>query len=174
MEKWKDIIGYEGLYEVSTMGQVRNKITKKNLVLRNDYQGYFRCNLYKNRKCKTYRVHRLVAETFSSNIECKRTVDHINGIKSDNRLENLKWASHKEQMNNPCLKVNRYCGKPRGIKVIMVFPNGDVIHAKSYSEAAKILNVSYTRILDIFEYKRPQLKNCKIFKDEKESGVQNA
>ena len=109
MEKWLDIKGYEGLYQVSNLGEVkslerfRKNHTKNQIVeekirkTRKDVQGYLLLDLYKNNVPKTIRVHRLVAEAFIPNIDNKETVNHIDGDKSNNAVENLEWSSFKEQ-----------------------------------------------------------------------------
>ena len=119
LETWKPIEGYEERYEVSSKGNVRSlghnvcfldygkcvdfyrdgKLLKPTV---NKY-GYFVVSLYdtSKKKQKQYKIHRLVAETFIPNVENKPMIDHINAIKTDNRVENLRWCTHKENMNNP-------------------------------------------------------------------------
>ena len=100
---WCPIKGYENLYEINKFGDVKSLHKKnKGLILkpRKDHNGYLLVNLTKNKKKTTYKIHRLVAETFIPNSENKPCVDHINTIRDDNRVENLKWVTHKENNNN--------------------------------------------------------------------------
>ncbi len=120
-EVWKDIEGYEGIYQVSNMGRVKSlnyNHTKKPRILKQSVngRGYPQLNLYKGpiRKIKT--VHTLVAKAFIPNPENKYTVDHINTVRHDNKLENLRWATLKENMNNEITKkrfkeIQRETGK---------------------------------------------------------------
>ena len=92
---WKDINGFEGHYEISSNGEVRNKITNHLLTI--DYSnrsGYARVTLYHNHKTKRYLLHRLVMETFvgKSNME----VNHIDSNKRNNSLDNLEYVTRKE------------------------------------------------------------------------------
>ena len=64
-----------------------------------DGKGYMKICLYKDGKRKTFKVHRLLAIAFIPNPQNKPFIDHINGIKHDNRLENLRWVTHQENMN---------------------------------------------------------------------------
>lgn len=111
MEIWKDVVGYEGYYEVSSYGRVRSvsrfvntgilhsetkyhvgKILKLNL----KKTGYLTADLSKNNRVKTLSVHRLVANAFIPHIEGKNVVNHKNLNKTDNRIENLEWVTYKE------------------------------------------------------------------------------
>lgn len=111
MENWKPIKGYEGLYEVSDEGRVMsvprlvnttmNARHYKCVVLtpsKND-SGYNVVNLSKNGEVKLHRVHRLVAEAFIPNDENKPCIDHINGIRDDNRSCNLRYCTKLENNN---------------------------------------------------------------------------
>lgn len=103
---WVDVIGYEGKYQVNTKGEVRslnygrmNKICVLKPYLGN--RGYLSVVLSKDNKTKIKMVHKLVAEAFIPNEDDKPFIDHINNIKTDNRVENLRWVTHKENMRNP-------------------------------------------------------------------------
>ena len=92
-EFWKSIPGYEA-YDVSNRGNVR----RNGRVLKpNNKDGYHHINLCNNNIKKTLKMHRLVALAFIPNPDNKPTVDHINHVRSDNRVENLRWATHSEQ-----------------------------------------------------------------------------
>jgi hypothetical protein len=103
MENWKAVVGYEGLYEVSDMGNIRrigrwtdgraNKVKG----IRKPHKkanGYFRINLYRDKTLKDFAIHRLVLAAFVGPLEFGYEVNHKNGIKNDNRLENLEYLTH--------------------------------------------------------------------------------
>lgn len=112
IEIWKTISGYEGCYEISNFGKIRSierdvnrnnhtihikgKIKKPHI----GGSGYYYTVLCKEGKCKLELVHRLLANAFIPNPENKPEIDHINADRSDYRLENLRWATHKENNNN--------------------------------------------------------------------------
>lgn len=108
-EIWKDISGYENKYQISNLGNVKSmemKLRVKGGVLRTKKEkilkpmlgkrGYLVVNLWEDYIKKTATIHRLLMEHFVENPENKRCVNHINGIKTDNRLDNLEWATHTE------------------------------------------------------------------------------
>lgn len=100
MIEWKDIVGYEGLYKISNDGQVYSLISNKYLKFRFVKDGYYGISLFK----KSFLIHRLVAQAFIPNPHNKLCIDHINTIRTDNRVENLRWCTHKENCNNPLTK----------------------------------------------------------------------
>lgn len=100
--EWRPVKDYEGLYEVSNTGKVRNAVTKRELVAKLDKYGYRHLGLRAlGRKRKWITVHRLVAIAFIPNPDNKESIDHINAIKTDNRVENLRWVTNMENMHNP-------------------------------------------------------------------------
>lgn len=97
VEIWVDVKRNNN-YSISNTGKIINKKNGKQLKASKDKNGYMAINL--GRKCRTH-LHRLLAEAFIPNPDNKSEVDHINTIRDDNRLENLRWVTKKEQMNNP-------------------------------------------------------------------------
>lgn len=101
---WKDIEGYEGLYQVSNTGQVKSLNYKGHGVVRllkQDviHNGYKRVSLFKNGKKKNYLVHRLVAITFLPNPHGYKEINHIDENKANNMISNLEWCSREYNMN---------------------------------------------------------------------------
>lgn len=109
-EIWKDIPNYEGIYQVSNLGNFKSydrivffgKIKTlrpgKKLKFRKNKHGYLYTVFSVNKVRKTIKVHRIVAQVFLENNDNKLCVNHINGIKDDNRVENLEWVTHSENI----------------------------------------------------------------------------
>lgn len=185
MEKWKDIFGYEGLYQVSNYGNIKSmqrlkmcgknpekgmyykeKILKGNV----DNFGYVRVNLWKNNKCAMVKVHKLVALNFISNHEGKLDINHINGVKTDNRVENLEWVTRSENLKHAYdigLKVGAFIGKTgkshhRSKQVIQMDLSGNVIAIfGSQREAERITGVLQTTISGVCNGKLATAGNFK-------------
>ena len=94
MEQWKDIIGYEGLYQVSNYGRIKNR--KRLLSPYPTQFGYFGINLVKCGHKKGFKVHRLVALSFLEYNEGREFVNHKDGNKINNSVENLEWVTKSE------------------------------------------------------------------------------
>lgn len=120
VEEWRPVVGYEGLYEVSDRGNVRSldmRLKCKNNSFRIkkgvqlkpyiDEDGYCRVGLHNIEKSETKGVHRLVAEAFIPNPDNKPQVDHINGVRNDNRVENLRWFTLKENNSTDLAKSRK-------------------------------------------------------------------
>ena len=112
-EEWRDVVGYEGRYQVSSMGRVKSLERKvrhwrggeriqKERILKpsNDRRGYLLVSLCDGEKRKTFSVHRLVCQAFHENPDNKPQVNHINEIKTDNRACNLEWCTCKQNVNH--------------------------------------------------------------------------
>lgn len=123
MEEWRDAVGFEGLYEVSNYGGIRHKHGNEINGSINSY-GYRAYSLFKNEKRITCKGHRLVAEAFIPNPEGKRNVNHKDGDKDNNFVDNLEWATHGENEIHARSKLCiDYSAKP----VVQLTPSGDVI-----------------------------------------------
>lgn len=148
---WKNVKGYEDLYEVSDTGLVRSKdrwinnngtmeFRKGHIMHPNNCRGYRTVCFCVNGKTKRFRVARLVAEAFIPNPYNKEQVDHINTIRTDDRVENLRWVTRSENMNNPITKTK--LSKTKGIGVKAIYSNGDTIIYDSILDAAKLIPIN--------------------------------
>lgn len=149
-EIWRDIKDYEGLYQVSNLGRVKN--VKRNSILKTDIErgGYFRVTLYKNGKPKHYLIHRLVAQAFVYNQDPVKNVevDHINTIRTDNRAENLEWVDKQKNHRNPITR--EHYGKSKS-KVVLQYDLGDnlIKEWESIMQVERELGIS-----------QPSISNC--------------
>ncbi len=166
-EIWKDVVGYEGLYQASNLGNIRSltRFTKdkrydvkktlkgKLLKLTKREDGYLIITFRKNKTAKKFRVHRLICETFIENIENKPCVNHINGNKTDNSIKNLEWCTYKENM----IHAFETGLSPSGEKhYISKLNNEQVLEIKQIlkkdyilKDIAKKYNVTHTCIIQI-------------------------
>ena len=133
MEVWKDIKGFEGVYQVSSLGRIKSLkrkariwqgervVPEKYFNLKANKQGYIRV-LFSDKK--KYNVHRLVACAFIPNPLNKPFINHINNIPSDNRSENLEWCTQKENIAH-CI-INGRKNAPSGEKSGMFGKSGSL------------------------------------------------
>lgn len=152
-EEWKWIEGFEGKYEISSLGRIKSYATcinGKYLNPRYDKDGYLHIGLSMGSRglSKDVRIHRLVAEAFIPNPDNYPVVNHINGIRDDNRIENLEWCNNSYNQwhrchinNNP--PNNEY--KKIKIKTINIKNNSFLIF-DSIKECAKFYNVTDSAI----------------------------
>ena len=114
-EAWRDIDGFEGIYQVSNLGRVKSLerlSSQKHLIpekILKDHPcqaGYRDISLYKDGKRFHKKVHRLVASAFCDNPRSLNEVDHIDTDKTNNRADNLRWVTHKENYENVNTKKN--------------------------------------------------------------------
>ena len=117
-EIWKDVKDFEGLYQVSNLGNVKRLVSKRVPAERLigssiDRYGYVKRVLCKDGKMYFFTEHRLVANAFILNDFNKPTVNHINGIKTDNKLDNLEWCTIKENNDHA---INTGLKNLKGIK----------------------------------------------------------
>ena len=127
-EIYKEIIGYEGYFEISNLGNVRsvtrrvprgdnyNTYYSKPVATWKTRKGYVRCTLNKNKVKKNHLIHRLVAEAFIPNADStKNQVNHKNFIKEDNKVLNLEWVDNSENFAHG-VKGKRYKFQRYGIQ----------------------------------------------------------
>lgn len=144
-EIWRDVRGYEGLYQVSNQGRVKSfpnryqpkSFKENNGILKQDSpQGYPYVTLYKNRKAKHVFVHRLVAEAFIPNNDSLPFVNHKDENTSNNKVDNLEWCTHSYNINYGTR--NKRCGEKQGVSVVQMDLQGNVICTyKTMQNAAK-------------------------------------
>lgn len=158
-EVWKDVVGYEGYYQVSSLGRVKGvdriikakfinhetqKVNGKILKPFTNKHGYVRVSLTINQKVNKFSVHRLVAQAFIPNPENKPQVNHKDEKRDNNNVDNLEWVTVKENSNYGTLPKQRSIRKSK--PVISVSEGGLMRYFKSATEAAYRLKVNAPKI----------------------------
>lgn len=157
MEVWKDVKGYEGLYQVSSEGNLKSldRISNfngdlgirkgKKLKLSETNDGYYRNQLYKNGKRENFYIHRLVAKAFIPKVDGKFHINHIDGNPKNNRVENLEWCTPKENTAHAYqngLMPYKYSGD--GEDIVSDYNSG-----KDMREIAKKYSIYHTTVKKI-------------------------
>lgn len=170
-EIWKDIKGYEGHYQVSNMGRIKSLKrtilksngrydTKRERILKIQYNqrvDVYEVHLKLNKVRKCHKVHRLVAQAFIPNPENKPEVNHIDGKRENNCVENLEWSTTSENLDHAYRKLNRAVVKSgcRKRKCKSISKEGDEQIYNSIAEASRLTGISETQIRRILN------KECK-------------
>ena len=163
-EVWKDVPDYIGLYKASNYGRIKSldnvfivknrwggmtSRKKKGLIIKQikNINGYLTVNLHKYGVLTTHFVHKVVARTFIPNPQNKQEVDHINTIKNDNKLRNLRWVTKSENMLNPITLWNNKVNQGEPVVVLNCWGEyiGEYIGAK---EAAREMCISDSVVFD--------------------------
>lgn len=140
-ESWKDIEGYEGLYQVSNIGRVKRVNTDRILKENKSTCGYLQVGLCKDGVRNAKIIHRLVAQAFIPNPENKPDVAHIDEDKTNNRVDNLVWATRKETINYGTR--NERVSKTMGIPIIATnIKTAEVKEFSSSAECARLLSLN--------------------------------
>ncbi|ARF11444.1 HNH endonuclease [Klosneuvirus KNV1] len=168
MNQWKEIVNFNN-YECSYEGIIRNKFTKRNLTPTINIKGYAYVSIQDNNKqSKSKKVHQLIAITWLANPDNKKTVDHINRIRSDNRVANLQWATHKEQCKN---RKQPVVNNNKGIWKIDPTTNEKIKFYNTIKEASFDVKHNYNCFKNISSCARGKSKTAYGFKwkyDEKD------
>lgn len=146
-ERWKDIDGYDGMYQVSDLGRVRSKHSGEWKVMRfsRNKSGYLSVNLSNNKEIKHFYVHRLVASAFiTNNDDAKNEINHRNEIKSDNRVSNLEYCDRSYNLTYNDLQFRKKNSKRRKIE-------------KLYDK-----NLSINENLELFKSNGIECSNCTV------------
>lgn len=174
MELWKDIKGYEGMYQVSNEGRVKSldrKVKQRGggtqnkkgqlIVESMNHKGYKLTGITKENKNRTFATHRLVAEHFIENNNEKLQVNHIDGNKTNNHVDNLEWVTASENMRHAfdtglksvCKEhlkmITKKANKINQKKVDQLTKDGEYIKSfDSIMEASEHVNINYRGISD--------------------------
>ena len=164
IEVWKDIKNYKNTYQVSNLGNIKSlnrlhgtsgKIIKKEKILKptKNKNGYYSVKL----RGKPFKVHRLVLETFNSIDDNKLEINHIDSNKANNKLENLEWVTHKQNMEHA--SINKlFKDRRKGVLQYDIFGNF-IKEWSSIKEAGETLHISCGNISNCCRGKYKQTKN---------------
>jgi hypothetical protein len=157
-EVWKDIKKFEGHYQVSNLGRIKS--IKSDIIMKQNFKknGYLNIKLCKNNKEYYLSVHRIVAENFIDNPDNKPQVNHINKVKSDNRLENLEYVTLSENMIHSSLTQKKGVKKNNRNYIIENLENEVWRRIKGHD----MYEVSNMGRVKSFKLKNPYLMRIKV------------
>lgn len=171
MEQWKQLKDINEIYFISNYGRLKStyKGAERILIGGYDKNGYLLYGLMRNKKLKSYKAHRLVAKNFIENPFLKPQVNHINGIKSDNRVENLEWVNQSENTLHSYYTLNRkksraFTGRfgdkhPNSDSVVRVSLDGFIIEIYgSKAEASRNTDININTLIRYIKNNK-KLKN---------------
>ena len=163
-EELYPIKGYEGKYAVTKSGKVWSYPKTKRLygkILKpTNTTGYSQLSLCINGKRKVFTVHRIVAQTFIPNKKNKPEVNHINGIKADNRVENLEWCTHKENFIHA--KKNNLVARGERVKGNKI-KNKDVIKIRKLLEEKILTQYEIAYFFNVTQSSISRIKRKETF-----------
>lgn len=176
MEQWKDIDGYEGIYAVSNLGRVksldrivvyidgRQHTYKEKILVQaiSKVNGAYYVHLYKNQSRKNMIVHRLVAKAFILNPENKAEVNHIDGNRSNNTVENLEWSTKIENMHHAFRTglINN-TGTNHGVNV---YSDEKILHVKELLQEGKLTQKQIAEVTGVKKGTVEQVAQGKTWK----------
>ena len=165
-EEWRDVPGYEGIYAASNLGRIK-RLTSMTRAKAGDVlkpylgnNGYWMIGLRHGKKRKKFTVHRLIMLTFVSIPFVNAEVNHINGDKLDNRLSNLEWVKHSDNIKHSYVLGRKISSAPGENNAWHKLTDKTVIEIRAlaekgvkHSEIARLFNVSQTCILSVVRRK---------------------
>lgn len=172
IEEWKPVVGYEGIYEVSSIGRVRSlgrihyggrNFLKGQMLNPVTTRGYHRVALRKDGKGTNHKISRLVALAFILNIDNKPVVNHVDGCKTNDAIDNLEWATLKENTEHAYktgLKKPLYGVKNGASKL-----NDETVSKAREMIAAGFSDKEIGRIFGVWRSAISQLRKGKTWKD---------
>ena len=151
---FKKIPGFDGYY-INTEGQIYSEFQGKIMNTFNRGGKYISVTLQQGKTAKIYLIHRLIAITFLPNPNNYPEIDHIDGNPENNRVDNLRWVTKKQNQNNPISAQRRKTAiiNLQGIKVVALLNGKEIAEFESISEAARKMNVHATNISKVLSGK---------------------
>jgi hypothetical protein len=173
MDVWRDIPGYEGIYQSSNLGRIRTHVKKttytekhgcrkwKQRVLKQKVSkdNCHRVSLWKNGKEKTWLVHRLVALSFLNKPQGKDYINHKDGDRANNHINNLEWCNHKENSNHA---FDTGLAKTNFEVVLMNNKTKNMLHFRSLAKASEYLGYKKTYLSAVLK-KNKNVKDHSVF-----------